>query len=167
MSVGTPSQVFQVLPATGSQETWVPVSEACQVTNSSNCAVSRGAYSHLFRPNASGSWKEIGLYDLALEKELGYQGNGIYGLDTVKLELSGAQPVALEDQVVAGVVTEDFYVGLLGLGPRPVNFSNMEYPVPSLLRTMMQQEKIPSLSYGYSAGASYSTFVPDSNLHVY
>ena len=106
------------------------------------------------------------MYDLALEKELGYQGNGIYGLDTVKLELSGSQPMTFENQVVAGIATDDFYVGLLGLGPRPVNFCNMEYPVPSLLDTLVKQEKIPSFSYGYSAGASYSTFVQGSNSCV-
>ena len=166
LSVGTPSQVFQVLPATGSQETWIPVEEACRTTNSSGCPLSRGAYSHLFHPNTSTSWKEIGLYDLALGNELGYEGNGVYGLDTVKLELSASQPVALDSQVVAGIATGDFWTGLLGLGPRPVNFSNMDHSVPSFLGTMREQERIPSLSYGYSAGASYSKSILGRDSHA-
>ncbi|KAJ4297690.1 hypothetical protein N0V90_005584 [Kalmusia sp. IMI 367209] len=161
VSVGTPYQDFRVFPATSSQETWVPVPEACQYSNNTVCISSRGAFNHLFQTNASTTWKEIGLYDLTLEKELGYQGNGIYGTDMVSLELSSTSPVKLENQIVAGIATNDFYVGLFGLGPRPVNFSNMEYPVPSFLGTLLDQAT-PRLAGSLTLGGyDESRIIPD------
>jgi hypothetical protein len=40
--VGTPEQVFRVLPSTISQEIWVPISEGCLSNEPSNCGALRG-----------------------------------------------------------------------------------------------------------------------------
>lgn len=91
-----------------------------------------------------------------LESELGYGGNGLFGLDKVGLQISNSGGVELEGQVVAGIAESDFWLGNFGLGPKPVNFSGLEYPVASYLQSLKDNGKIPSLSWGYTAGASYS-----------
>jgi hypothetical protein len=159
--VGTPAQVFRVFPSTAGQETWVPLPEACMEIDLSNCAQSRGAIGKLFQTNESLTWKEIGIYDLSLESELGYNGNGLFGLDNIGLQVPNSGGVDLEGQVVAGIITNDFYLGVFGLGPKPVNFTNLNYPVPSVLQSFKEQGKIPSLSWGYTAGAFYREFKLD------
>ncbi|KAI3394467.1 hypothetical protein diail_2659 [Diaporthe ilicicola] len=79
-------------------------------------------------------------------------GNGLFGYDSVGLGSSGT---AVEHQVVAGIATPNFWVGSLGLGANYTNFSEDERP-SSLLRTLKDSRSIPSLSYGYTAGAPYS-----------
>lgn len=44
-------------------------------------------------------------------------------------------------------------LGVFGLGPKPTNFS--DDPDPSFLWSLRNQSFIPSLTYGYHAGASY------------
>ncbi|OCK83868.1 acid protease [Lepidopterella palustris CBS 459.81] len=159
--VGTPEQDFRVLISTAGQETWVPVPEGCIASDPSNCGSLRGVYpfngaqSSGFQYNQSSTWKLIGLYDLILENQLNYTGNGLYGLDNVGLELQNSGGLNLTGQVVAGIATKDFYLGIFGIGPKPSNFSNFQYPQPSFMHTLKDENKIPSLSYGYTAGASY------------
>jgi hypothetical protein len=156
--VGTPAQTFRVLPSTAGQETWIPVPEGCLASDPENCGDRRGVYPFQgkelgFQYNASSTWKNIGLYDLILETNLNYTGNGLYGFDTVGTMVDGG--LVLEQQIVAGIATKDFLLGVLGLGPKPSNFSNFEHPQPSFVQTLKDQNKIPSLSYAYTAGAPY------------
>jgi len=46
-------------------------------------------------------------------------------------------------------------LGIFGLGPKPTNFSDFNQPQPSYLWSLKNQSLIPSLSFGYSAGAPY------------
>ena len=169
--VGTPSQIFRVLPSTAGQETWIPRPETCVKKDLQNCASSRGALGGLFATNKSSSWKDIGIYHLGLEAELGYRGNGLFGSETVGLQVPNSGGVELHDQIVAGIVTDDYYFGIFGLGAKPINFTNLNNPVPSFLHTLKSQEKIPSLSWGYTAGASYRKYshaysTPSSEIHA-
>lgn len=159
--VGTPEQTFSVLPSTVNQQTWVPVPEGCDSTrvgNISSCGDSRGVWpfenvdSLGFQTNRSSTWRDIGLYTLFIEEHLGIDGNGLFGYDSVGLGKSG---ITTENQVVAGIATTNYWLGSLGLGANYTNFSEDERP-SSLLRTFKDSEKIPSLSYGYTAGAPYS-----------
>ncbi|EKG22569.1 Peptidase A1 [Macrophomina phaseolina MS6] len=162
ISIGTPPQSFRVLVSTLGQETWVPVPEGCTSLDPSNCADSRGvetfnsAASPGFRTNASSTWELIGLYDLGLETALNYSGNGLFGYDTVRLG-SGQDPdaISVAHQVVAGIAAKDYFLGLLGLNAMSSSFSSVSEPVDSLLHSLKQQNGIPSLSYSYTAGASY------------
>ncbi|KAL2273280.1 hypothetical protein FJTKL_04794 [Diaporthe vaccinii] len=160
ISVGTPAQYFSVLPSTANQQTWVPIPEGCASTlvgNFSNCGDSRGVWpfenqvSDGFQTDLSSTWKDIGIYTLFIEEHLGIDGNGLFGYDSVGLGASGN---ATENQVVGGIATPNYWLGLLGLGANYTNFSDDERPL-SLLRTLKDSEKIPSLSYGYTAGAPY------------
>lgn len=164
IAVGTPPQSFRVLPATNGDEIWVPVPSGCtdaSVQNPpSNCGDLRGANvfqknpSQGFNTDASSSWQTEGNYSLMMEDYLGINSDGEYGLDTVAL---GDSPniLSLPQQIIAGIATSEFWLGSLGLGPRSRNFSTS--PVPSLMTSLVSKNLIPSLSYGYTAGAKYNT----------
>lgn len=159
--VGTPEQNFRILPGTSGQETLLPVPEGCTDSDPSNCGSLRGAYpfngkdSSGFQVNASSTWKNIGIYTLVTEDDLGMNDNGLYGFDTVGLGLQNSGGITLQSQVIAGIATKNFYLGIFGLGPKPSNFSDFDYPQPTFMRTLKDQNKIPSLSFGYTAGAAY------------
>jgi len=52
--------------------------------------------------NQSSTWQPKNLYGLGNGAELNYTGNGMYGLDTVGLQLPLSGGVSLPNQVVAG-----------------------------------------------------------------
>ena len=159
--VGTPEQNFRVLPSTMGNEIFIPVTEGCIESDPLDCGSLRGVYpfegeaSSGFQPTKSSSWEMIALYNLALETELNYTGNGMYGYDTVGLQIQNSGGLTLKKQVIAGIATKDFYLGLFGLSPKPSNFSDFDHPQPSYMRTLKDQNMIPSLSYADTAGASY------------
>ncbi|KAL8998091.1 MAG: hypothetical protein Q9169_002784 [Polycauliona sp. 2 TL-2023] len=125
----------------------VPPSQDCD---------SRGG---LFSPNASTTWENVGNFALDVEKNLrNYSTNwdhGNYGFDTLALGYLGSGGPTVESSVIAGLNTKDFYLGSIGLSPQPINFTATDNPAPSLLGNLKQRNQIPSLSYGYSAGAPY------------
>jgi hypothetical protein len=45
--------------------------------------------------------------------------------------------------------------GVLGLGPKPTNFTDADVPQPSLMWSLKNQSMIPSMSFGFTAGAYY------------
>ena len=159
--VGTPPQPFQVLPSTSSHQIWIPVPSGCTYADPPNCGTLRGALpfhgtsSAGFLSNQSSTWIEYGIYDLGIESSLNLTGNGDYGYDTIGLGLDNSTGLTLTHQVVAGIATSDFYLGQLGLDPRPSNFTTNDDPIPSYLWQLSNSTLIPSLSYGYTAGARY------------
>jgi hypothetical protein len=159
--IGTPEQTFRIFPSTSGHETFVPLPEGCIESDPSNCGSLRGAYpfngkdSNGFAVNATSTWKAIGLYSLTFGDKLGLNDSGLYGFDKVGLTLQNSGGLTLDNQVVAGIATKNFYLGLFGLGPKPSNFSDFEYPQPSFMRNLRDQNKIPSLSFAYTAGAAY------------
>ena len=162
--VGTPSQDFRILPTTQGQETIVPVPEGCTPSDPPNCGSLRGAYpfdgaqSTGFQTNASSTWVTNGLYVLNLDADLVYPGNALYGFDTVGPEIDNSGGPTLQHQIVAGIAAKEFYLGVFGLGPEPSNFSTFADPQPSFLTSLKSANEIPSLSYGYTAGAAYRTY---------
>ena len=90
---------------------------------------------------------------------LGYSDNATYGLDTLALGLTNASgSPQIQSQVVAAFATDDYYVGLFGLGHQGVNFSEYSTPNATFLTTLKEQNMIPSLSWGYTAGAIYREY---------
>lgn len=155
MQVGTPAQDVRVLISTSGTATWVVVPQGCIDNGPSNCADLRGEE---FNPNASSTWEFKNYYELGLESNLGYTGSGEFGLDKVGLGWQGSGGPVLDHQVVAGIATEDFWLGLFGLTPRPTNFTNFNNPQPSFVETLKNQSLIPSLAWSYTAGASYRKY---------
>lgn len=161
LRVGTPEQFVRVLASTASPHALVPFSDAACSPEAfpappPDCAVSRG---NLFDAEKSSSWHDVGLYDInqngvGLGASLGYSQRTQFGLEKLGIGLTG--PV-LENQTVGGFATpEPFYLGIIGLNNQPVNFSSLgNTSTPSLLTTLKDQGKIPSLSWSYTAGAKY------------
>lgn len=95
------------------------------------------------------------------EKFLNLTGNAYYGFETLTLGLPGSGLPSVEQQIIAGIGTNNYWLGSLGLSPIPFNFStqndstNMLAPQPALLTELKNQSHIPSLSWSYTAGASY------------
>lgn len=81
------------------------------------------------------------------------------GLETVGLMTPNERGPTLQGQIVGGIASQDFYLRLLGLSPKASNFSEFAYPQKSLITTLKDENKIPSVSYGYTTGASYSRFL--------
>lgn len=163
LMVGTPGQSFLTLPATGTNVIWVPVPEGCSGLEEilPDCGASRGVLttsgpeSNGFNTNASATWNQTGLYGLPVEQSLFDQAqNGLYGLETVVF--GQPQTAALENQVVAGISSADLWVGAVGLGAPPAQFTERGESVPSLLSATKNASLAPSVSFGYTAGASYS-----------
>jgi hypothetical protein len=142
-----------VTPSTSVPETWVVLDAGCISSDPPSCPDDRG---YTFQPEDSGTWEPRGLYQISAQSNLGYDPSnaGEYGLDTLGLGYRGAGGPTLDEQVIAGIATKDFYLGSLGLAPAPINFTS-EDSRPSLLTTLKARNLIPSLSYGYSAGANY------------
>lgn len=60
------------------------------------------------------------------------------------------------DRTLTDIPTTDEISGLLGLGTQPVIYETFgNYSVPSFFQSLRTQKKIPSLSWSYTAGASY------------
>lgn len=143
---------MRVLISTAGTATWVVVPEGCPAGGLSNCADLRG---QAFNINASSTWKFKNYYGLVLESNLGYAGSGEFGFDKVGLGWQGSAGPVLDHQVIAGIASEDFWLGSFGLTPRPTNFTDFNDPQMSYMQTLKNQSLIPSLSWAYTAGAPY------------
>lgn len=157
LRIGSPAQDVNVMVSTAGYQTWAVVPQGCPSSEPADCAKLRGG---LYNYNESSTWAHnnvtsIGTFTLGLEENLGYTGNGLYGYDTVALGWQGSNGPSLDQQIVAGIATPDFYLGTFGLDPRPTNFTNYNNPVTSYISNLKQQKIIPSLSWGYTAGNQY------------
>ncbi|EGX52356.1 hypothetical protein AOL_s00043g145 [Orbilia oligospora ATCC 24927] len=157
--IGTPPQVAGILPGTGSNQQMVVLPEGCMSSkDTSTCPNLRG---FTFKMNESTTWENntlyssTSIYELGVEKRLGFEGNAIFGYDNMVLGWLGSDGPNTSNQSIAGIATKDFFLGVLGLNPRPTNFSTFNNPVPSLLQNLRDAQKIPSLSWGYTAGNQY------------
>lgn len=102
--------------------------------------------------NQSSTWTTVGSYQLTTESHLDIAGNGQYGLDTVGLGAEAATGLTTTQNVVAGVLTEPFYLCQVGLKPSNTTIVN---GTSSFMAHLKNDKMIPSLSYGYTAGAIY------------
>ena len=156
ITVGTPPQQLQVLASTEVASTWVIVVDGCGPNDAANCTQARGGE---YDDRKSSSWNPKTIFQLGAEDNLGYSGNAIngsYGYDTIGLlGKAGANNISVNHQVIAGLITEVFYVGSLGLSNQAINFTDSGDSSPSLLTSLKNENLIPSVSYGYTAGASY------------
>ena len=108
-----------------------------------------------FQANQSSSWTAVGDHQLMTESYLGIASNGNYGTDTVGLGIDAITGLTTDHNVVAGVLTEPFYLGQLGLKPSNATVGNGN---TSFMARLKDENLIPSLSYGYTAGAIYRKF---------
>lgn len=92
-----------------------------------------------------------------MEQNLGYtdSNNGDYGYEHLGLGLQGSAGPSLSHQIVAGIATKQYYMGNLGVNSKSINLTSFDESQPSLLSSLKNQGLIPSLSFGYTAGARY------------
>jgi hypothetical protein len=157
IQIGTPAQNVRVLISTAGSATWVVLPEGCPEGGIPDCTNLRGDD---YQASNSSSWKFEDYFDLILESQLGYEGTALFGYERVGIGWQGDGGPVLDDQVIAGIATEDFWLGSFGLTPRPTNFSDFNDPKPSFMQTLQNQSLIPSLSWSYTAGAPYSRYSP-------
>jgi len=168
VQVGTPPQDFRILPSTSGQETWVLNPQGCTPEDPVDCPYQRGTLPYHgvnstgFQSNESTTWRDIGLYTLdALEEQLGYSGNGLYGFDTVAIG-NGSDALKMDSQVVASIADKSYFLGEFGIGPKAINFTTFADPIPNFLANLVSQSRISSFSFGYTAGAAYRNKAPAS-----
>lgn len=168
VQVGTPPQDFRVLPSILEQAAWIPHPQGCTPDDPIDCPYDRGVLPFQgnnntgFQANESSSWDLIGLYRLSWYGELmGYSGNGQFGFDNVVLS-NKSDALELPHQVVAAIADKSFYLGQFGLGPKPSNFTTFNDPIPNYMANLVSEEKIPSMSFAYTAGAHYRDKAPAS-----
>jgi hypothetical protein len=162
ISVGTPGQDFRVLPSTASGETYLVVPEGCLEGDGTDCPNSRGAgifnsaQNSGFQVNESSTWSTIGQYDINLESKLNYTAAGLFGYDKVSLGWAAdSSTLSLDHQVVGGIGELSYWMGYLPLGVADSSFSSLSQSIDSFLYQLRNGTKIPSLSFGYTAGAKY------------
>jgi hypothetical protein len=162
--VGTPPQIFHVLPSFNGQTVYVPIDKDCERFNVTDCGGLRGVEiwasrpSIGFHPANSSSWSEMGTYRVGLGANFGLTGNGKFGNDTVGLGTgAGVNAVNIDQQAVVAYATSDVWVGQLGLSKWALNMSDTVTP-HSFLSSLKEGGYIPSLSFGYQAGAFYREF---------
>lgn len=85
--------------------------------------------------------------------------NGTFGYEKLGIQGKGAN-VSVDHQVIASIKTNKFFVGSLGLSDQPVTYPDGSETSPSLLTSLKSENLIPSLSYGYTAGAFYRKHLP-------
>ncbi|KAH7083520.1 peptidase aspartic [Paraphoma chrysanthemicola] len=162
LQVGNKSQEVRVLPSTASSSTWVIYENpGCNNVPLLDCPASRGK---TFQPNSSSTHSSVSLqgsiYELGIEENLlGRIVNGDYGIDSVTLGYPGGGGATVSRSVIAGIGDTHFtWLGVLGLNPRPVNFSTTpNAPKTSFVQSLKDQGDIPSLAWAYTAGARYKS----------
>ena len=147
---------MRVLPASGQSTTLLVLPEACDyatIGSAEDCSEQRGG---IYMRNLSRTWEEFGQYklDTYLEDRIGVEGDGLFGFDDLSLGWTGDGLPTLNNQSIAGVISPNFALGSLALNPRPINFTDYNNPIPSLLHNLRNlASPIPSLSWSYTAGA--------------
>lgn len=153
LRVGTPQQFIRTFLSFAVYQTWGVLPQGCQAAaNEQQCADARG---WIYDQNASSTRQPIGLYDLYVENKMGYGGNARYVYDVVGLGGEGEGGPTLANTTIGGFAVEDFYLGIFGINPKPTNFSSFNEPSPSYMTQLKEQRQIPSISFGYTAGAHY------------
>jgi hypothetical protein len=166
---GKTGQNFRVLISTSSGLTLVPQKTNWCTTDS--CADSRGimqlggSQSLGFEPS-NPPWKTAGLYDIprphwwspGLISNGSESEAGVWGADNVGLGLSSPNSKILKEQYVVQYASENFWLGSFGLAAGSTGPQTAEKP--NFLTNFYQDaEEIPSLSYGYTAGAHYREYL--------
>jgi hypothetical protein len=162
---GNSGQNFKVLISTAGSVVTIPAqADWCTEPDKDSCAESRGIQTFNakqslgFAPASSASWQQIGIYDLPLPSALELypdpNPNATYGYDTVGLGAVSASSPMLSDQLVAQIITQDFFMGVFGLSTTPLSIGGG--PIDTFLTNFHASNQTSSLTYGYTAGAKYS-----------
>lgn len=142
-----------MLISTAGQQTWVILPDGCRRTDTV-CPDARGG---IYNYNTSSTWVQLGegFFGLSIEQNLNISLTGFFGHDTISLGGEGSGGPTLQDQIMGGLANERYYLGMFGVNPRPTDFKDIEGEQPSYLASLRDRNLIPSLGFGYTAGARY------------
>ena len=143
---------MRVNPSTASTAIWTIGGGGCPNDYVTNCPNSRGG---LFLINESLTWAQEGIYNTALEVNLGMDSAGYAGFDTVTLGWQGSGGPTVEHTTILNLADSQYWLGVFPLNPRPTNFTGFTDPQTSFLQVLKDNYTIPSLSYGFTAGNQY------------
>lgn len=135
LGIGSPPQYVRVLVSTTCPQPWAVDPLGCTASDPPNCGFKRG---NRFDKNQSSTWQDKGLYELDQELNLGYDGNGNFGLDSITLGYPGSGTVSLEQQVLATIASKTYYIATWGIAPRPTNLTSDRTWSYSMRRTLSQ-----------------------------
>lgn len=156
--MGTPAQDVRVFVSTASQETFVVLPQGCAAGDTS-CPSARGG---IFNPQNSSTWSQYNYFELPIEQNLYGKVNGLFGNDTLSLGAQSGNGPSLEKQVIGGIGLQKYYLGMLGVNPKPTKVSAGDSGQSSYITSLKRQNIIPSVSFGFTAGAAYREF----NSHI-
>lgn len=152
LRIGNPAQNVRLLPSTASQQTLVVLPLGCPPGFPPECGSSRG---WLFNSTSSTTWVDKGNYKLLVGQNLELDDRGDFGFDSIGVGAQGTGGPTLDHQLLGATATDTFYLGIFGLNPRATNYSGFNDPVPSYITSLKHNGSIPSVSFGYTAGAPY------------
>ena len=169
LKLGSRDTKVRVFPSTKASALWAVSPFGCMEgyypaglpCNASGDVVATGSRGGIFDWEDSSTWQNNTLqsqpfYYLHADEKLVNDTSEIWGYDTISLGDSGP---TLTNQTIAAISNNQFWLGVFPLNPRPSNFSvnSTDYLAPSLLEALKGGGYIPSLSWGYTAGARYGT----------
>lgn len=111
-----------------------------------------------FQYDKSTTWQNLDTLQIGIETDLKYNGTGPFGKDTVRLGYdTDSTALTLNNTLVTGNDEGNYLMGLLGLSSTALHASGNP-SIDSFINKLKRNGKIPSSSYGYTAGASKLTF---------
>lgn len=157
VEIGSPPQKTRVLPSTSISALLVVEPEGCDTsTDPNDCSERRGGF---FDSDRSSTWLQKSILELpiAVEKPWGYSGNGSYGFDMIRFQDLEGDNLTLPEGIVSAYATKDFFLGFLGLTQHNLYVGDFNStPIPSIFAQLTEIGEVGSLSWGYTAGASYT-----------
>ena len=145
-------QNVRVLVSTAGTAIYTVGAEGCPAGYTVDCATERGG---LFLRNQSLTWTPNSIYETGLDMNLGLDTSGYAGYDVATLGWQGSGGPTVEHSILWNLATSMYWLGIFGLNPRPTNFTTFTDPQTSYMQTLANEKKIPSVSYGYTAGNQY------------
>lgn len=98
----------------------------------------------------------MGTWQLGLSYP-GYEANGEYGQDSLNAHGSvNDDDFSMSGVLVSALNTTNYFNGYFGLGIATGNFDD-QIADPPMVQAVKKFGRIPSYTYGFTAGASYST----------
>lgn len=152
LQVGHAAQNIRALISTAASTILTVSAGGCPSVYPADCANQRG---FLFLPNESLTWVPNSIFEVGIEQNLGLDTTGNVGFDTVTLGWQGSGGPSVDHSTVFNLNTPIYWIGAFGLNPLPTNFTTLNDPQPSFMQQLVNNNSIPSLTYGYTAGNQY------------
>lgn len=154
LQIGTAAQNIRAFVGTSAFSTVTIGAGGCEPIEAfgDSCSNDRG---FLFLPNESLTWVPNSIFELGIEINLDLNPAANAGFDTITLGWQGSGGPTVQHSTVFNLELQDYWVGIFGLNPAPTNFTTFTDPQPSFMQQLVNNNTIPSLTYGYTAGNQY------------